>query len=54
MFTEKIDTAIYNGVVNIGRNDLIPKRIGIVSWSWTDDEGNLHTKKLNNVLYFKD
>ena len=34
--------------------DLIPKGISTVSWYWTDYEGQLHTKKLNNVIYFPD
>ena len=33
---------------------IIPKGIGTVRWSWTDDEGQLHTNKLNYVLYFPD
>ena len=35
----------------IGGKDLISKSIDTVSWSWTDDEGQLHTQKLNNGLY---
>ena len=31
---------------------LIPKDISTVFWSWTDDEGQLHTNKLNIVIYF--
>ena len=50
IFTDKIYHIIYNGVATIGRNYLIPKVIVTVIWSWTDDEGQLHTKKLNNVL----
>ena len=38
----------------IGGKYLIPKWIGTVSWSWTDDEEQLHTEKFNNVLYFTD
>ena len=30
------------------------KTIGTISWSWTDDKGQLHTQKMNNVLYFTD
>ena len=33
---------------------LIAKVIGTVIWYWTDEKGELHTKKLNNVLYFPD
>ena len=41
MFTDKIEPIIYNGVESIGGNDIIPKVIGTVIWSWTDDEGQL-------------
>ena len=50
MFTDKIETIISNGVATICGIFLIPKGIGTVSWSWTDYEGQLHTKKLNNVI----
>ena len=39
-------------MANIGVKYIIRKGIGTVIWSWTNDEGQLHTKKLNNVLYF--
>ena len=52
MFTEKIEPIISNELANIGGKYLIPKWIVTVSWSWTYDEGKLHTKKFNNVLYF--
>ena len=52
MFTDKIDPIISNGVETIGENDIIPIGIVTVSWSWTDNEVKLHTKKLNNILYF--
>ena len=52
MFTDKIELIISNGVETIGEKDLIPKGIGTVSWSWNDDEGQVHTIKLNNVIYF--
>ena len=54
MFTEKIDPIIYNGVATIGVKYLITKWTVTVIWSWTDDEGQLQTKKLNTVLYFPD
>ena len=54
MFTEKIEPIISNGVSTIGGKDIIKKLIGTVSWSWTDEEGKLHTKKLNNLIYFPD
>ena len=54
MFTENIDPTIYNGVATIGGKYIITNRIVTVSWSWTDDEGKLNTKKLNNVLYYLD
>ena len=51
IFTDKIEPIISNGVTNIGVKDIIPKGIGIFIWSWTDDEGQLHTNRFNNVLY---
>ena len=33
MFTDKIDPIISNGVVTIGKKDLITKDIGTVRWS---------------------
>ena len=54
MSTDKIGPIISNGVVTIGRKDLIPKGIITVRWSWTDDEGQLQTNKFNNVLQFID
>ena len=35
-----------------GVKDIITKFISTVSWSWTYYEGQLHTKKLNTVIYF--
>ena len=52
MFTENIYPIISNGVTTIGGKYIIPKGIGKVSWSWTDDEGQTRTKELNNLLYF--
>ena len=52
MLTDKIDRIFSNLVTNIGGKYLIPKEIGTASWYWNDDEEQLHTKKLNNVLYF--
>ena len=54
MFTDKIELINSNGVANISGEHLILKGIVIVSWSWTDDEGQLHIKKFNNVTYFSD
>ena len=54
MLTDKIETIIYNVVEAIVRKDLIPKGIGAVIWSWTDDEGQINTNKFINVLYFPD
>ena len=50
MFNYKIEPIIYNGVENMGGKDIIPKGIVTVSCYWTDDEWQLHTNKLNNVL----
>ena len=52
MFTDNIEPIISNGLETIGGKDHITKGIGKIRWSWTDDEGKLHTKELNNVLYF--
>ena len=54
MFTLKIEPIISNVVETIGGRDLITKVIGTVIWFFTDDEGQLHKKILNNVLYFTD
>ena len=37
---------------NIGGKDVITKEIDTFIWYWTDDEGQLYTNKLNNLLYF--
>ena len=52
MFTDRINPITSNGVATIGREYIIPKGIGTVIWYWNDDEGQLTTNKLNNVLYF--
>ena len=52
MFTYKIVPIISNVVETISGKDIIPKSIGTDRWSWTDDEGQLFTKKLINVIYF--
>ena len=52
MFTHKIETIISNGVATTGGKYLIPRGIFIASWYWNDDEGQLNSKKLNNVIYF--
>ena len=52
MLIDRIEPIIYNAVASIGWKDLIPKGIGMVSWSWTDSEGQPHTKKLKILLYF--
>ena len=52
MFTENIDPVIYNGVETVDRKDLITKGIGTVILSWTDDERQLQTNKLNIVIYY--
>ena len=54
MFTDKIKPIISNGLATIGGKYIIPKGNVTVIWSWTDDEGQLHTNKLNNVLYSPD
>ena len=52
MFTDKIEPIISNGMVNIGGKDIITKEIITVRCSCTEDVGQLHTHKLNNVIYF--
>ena len=37
MFTDKTDPIISNEVATIGGKDIIPKGIGVVSCSYTDD-----------------
>ena len=54
MLTDTIDPNISNGVAIIGGKYLITKGIDTVSWYWTDDEGQLYTNELNNILYFPD
>ena len=52
MSTENIEPIIYNGVATMGGKYLVPKEIGTVIWSLTDYEEQLHTKKLNDIIYF--
>ena len=54
ILTDNIDPTISNGVSTIGGKYLIPKGIGTVIWYWTNDEGKMHTNKLNNAIYFPD
>ena len=54
IFNDNIEPIPYNVVATIGEKSLIPKGIGTVSWSWTDDEEQLYTNKLNNLIYFKE
>ena len=54
MSTETIEPIIYNVVATIGGKDLIPKVIRTVICYWNDDERQLHTNKLYNLLYFPD
>ena len=50
MFTDKLYTTTSNGITTLSGKYLILKGIGNVNWSLTYDEGQLHTKKLNNVI----
>ena len=52
MITDKIEPIIPNVVETIGGIYLIPKGIGTISLSCTDDKVKLNTNKFNNVLYF--
>ena len=54
MFTDKIDPIISDVVVTLSGKYIISKAIGPVIWTLTDRTGQLHTNKLNNVLYFPD
>ena len=54
MFTEKIELIISNGVATMGEKYLIPKGNVTVRCFWNDDEGQLHTNKFNNLIYFSD
>ena len=49
MLTYKIEPIISNGVAIKVGEDIIPKGIGTVHWSWTDDEVQLNTKSLRIV-----
>ena len=50
MFNDKIEPLICNRLADICGKYLIPKAIATVRWYWTDDEVQIHTKKLNNLL----
>ena len=50
MFTDNIYYRNSNGVATIGVKDINIKGIGKIRWSCNDDEGKLHTQKLNNIL----
>ena len=52
MFTEKIENITYNVVATIVVKYFIEKVIATVRQSWTDDDGQLQKKKINNVLQF--
>ena len=39
-------------VATIGEKLNHPAGIGTVKWTWKDDGGEVHTKKLENKLYF--
>ena len=54
VFNNKIEPIISNRVETIDGRNIITKGIGTVSWSRTDDDGQLHTNKLNNLIYFTD
>ena len=41
-------------MATIGGKNIITKGIGTVSWSWNDDEKQIHKNQSNNVLYFLD
>ena len=53
-FNDNIETTISNGVATKGGKYIITKGIGTVCWYWTDDEGQMYTKKFNNALYYTD
>ena len=53
MSTDKIYPIISNGVATMVGKDLITKRIGTVTWSWTDDEGQLHKKNYQCYLLYR-
>ena len=52
MFTDKIEPLISNWVTTIGGNDLILKGVVTFFCPCYDDEGKLHTKTKDNLLYF--
>ena len=49
ILTDNIYPIIYNGVATIGGKDIIQKGVGIFSWSYTGDDGQMHTNKFNNI-----
>ena len=53
-FYDKIEPIISNAVATIGGKYIIPKGVDTVSSSLTGDEGQLHTKKLNDLPHFPD
>ena len=54
IFAENIEPIIYNGVATIGGKYIISKRLAQLPGTWDDDEGQLNTYKLNNIIYFPD
>ena len=46
MFSDKIDPIMSNGVAKICGKYLHHKGVVAVRWSWTGDEGQIHTNKL--------
>ena len=54
MLTDNTETIISNGVATIAVKYIIPKGISTVIWPQTDDYEQLHTNKLNNLLYVPD
>ena len=50
MFHDNMEPIISNGVATIGGEYPIPKEIVTANWLGTNDEGQLHTKRLHNVI----
>eukprot|EP00804_Cyclotella_cryptica_P006349 CCRYP_010170-RA/>CCRYP_010170-RA protein AED:0.80 eAED:0.80 QI:0/-1/0/1/-1/1/1/0/108 len=52
MFTQYCNLTDARNVATIGGKNSKPTGIGIVNWSWQDDNGRTHQYKLQDVYYF--
>ena len=54
MFVGDLKPVTNSAVATIGGTDNIPEGIGTVEWTWRDDDGKVHTYRLDDVYYFPD